>query len=138
MMQKRVVLIAGIVVVLVGAAVLGLTLQQSTATGTPVISQEELLERIDSHDEILILDVRTQREFDGGRVPGAKLIPHTEVMDRIDEIIDFMDKPVVVYCEAGGRARLAETQLREAGFTDLLHLDGDMRAWRTNGRPIEK
>jgi rhodanese-related sulfurtransferase len=137
-MQKRIVLAASLVTVLIGVAVFGLTLQQSTETGTPVISQEKLLERIDSDEEILILDVRTRREFDGGHVPGAKLIPHTEVMSRIDEIVEFLDKPVVVYCEAGGRARMAETQLREAGFTDLLHLAGDMRAWRANGHPVEK
>jgi phage shock protein E len=59
-------------------------------------------------------------------------------MDRFDEIAEFMDKPVVVYCEAGGRAGRAENELSEAGFTNLLHLEGDMRAWKANGRPLEK
>jgi rhodanese-related sulfurtransferase len=49
-----------------------------------------------------------------------------------------MNKPVVVYCEAGGRARRVETALREAGFTELLHLEGDMRSWKANNRPLEK
>jgi len=136
-MRNRIALVAGVAILLAGIAVFGLTLQ-TTQTATPVISQEKLLELIDSEEEILILDVRTQQEFDGGRVPGAVLIPHTEVMSRVGEIVDFLDKPVVVYCEAGGRARLAENELREAGFTNLQHLEGDMRAWKANGRPLEK
>jgi rhodanese-related sulfurtransferase len=136
-MRNRIALFAAVVALVVGLAVFGLTLQ-STNTATPVISQEEALELIDSGDEILILDVRTQREFDGGRVPGAVLIPHTELMDRFDEIAEFMNKPVVVYCEAGGRAGRAERELREAGFTNLLHLEGDMRAWKANARPLDK
>ncbi len=136
-MRNRIALFVAVAALLAGIAVYGLTLQAS-GSATPSISQEELLELIDTEDEILILDVRTQQEFNGGRVPGAVLIPHAEVMNRIEEIIDFMDKPVVVYCEAGGRAGRAETNLREAGFTNLLHLEGDMRAWKANARPLEK
>ncbi len=136
-MRNRIALFAAVLTAVAGIAVYGLTLQ-TTESATPVISQEELLELIDAEDEILILDVRTQREYDDGRVPGAVWIPHTEVMNRLEEIIEFMDKPVVVYCEAGGRARMAEGNLREAGFTNLLHLEGDMRAWKANARPLEK
>jgi phage shock protein E len=136
-MRNRIALFAAVVALVAGIAVFGLT-QQTTETATPVISQEEVLELIDAEDEILILDVRTPAEFDDGRVPGAVLIPHTEVMDRIEEIIEFLDKPVVVYCQAGGRAGRAENDLREAGFTNILHLEGDMRAWKANARPLEK
>jgi len=137
-MRNRIALAVGIAALLAGLAVFGLTLQTATETATPVISQDELLELIDAGDEILILDVRTQREYDGGRVPGSVLIPHAEVMNRLEEIVGFLDKPVVVYCEAGGRAGRAENELREAGFTNILHLDGDMRAWKANVRPLEK
>lgn len=136
-MRNRIVLFVAVLALVAGIAVFGLT-RQATQTATPVVSQEEVLELIDAGDDVLILDVRTQREFDGGRVPGAVLIPHAEVMARIDEIIEFMDKPVVVYCEAGGRAGRAESELYEAGFTNLLHLEGDMRAWKANARPLEK
>jgi len=136
-MRRRIALFAAVLAAVAGIAVYGLTLQ-TTESATPVISQEELLELIDAEDEILILDVRTQREYDDGRVPGAVLIAHTEVMNRLEEIIEFTDKPVVVYCQAGGRARMAEGNLREAGFTNLLHLEGDMRAWKANARPLEK
>ena len=137
-MRNRIVLLVGIAAVLAGIAVFGLTQQRATENATPVISQEELLELIDAEEDILILDVRTQREYDDGRVPGAVLIPHTEVVNRIEEIVDFMDKPVVIYCQAGGRARMAENNLSEAGFSNILHLEGDMRAWKANARPLEK
>jgi len=136
-MRNRIALFAAILAAVAGVAIYGLSLQ-APESATPIISQEELLELIDGEEEILILDVRSQQEFDEGRVPGAVLVPHTELVDRIEEISDFMDKPVVVYCQAGGRARMAENNLREAGFSNLLHLDGDMRAWKANARPLGK
>ena len=85
----------------------------------------------------LILDVRTPEEYARGHVPGAVNIPHTEVEARLDELSGDKDRPVVVYCERGGRAGQAEATLLAAGFTDLRHLEGDMSAWREAGRPTE-
>jgi phage shock protein E len=88
-------------------------------------------------ENALILDVRTREEFAAGHVPGALNIPHTEVEARLVELGGDQSRPVVVYCERGGRAEKAESQLASAGFSDLRHLEGDMSAWRASGRPIE-
>ena len=86
----------------------------------------------------LILDVRTSEEFASGHVPGAINIPYDEVGMRVDELGSDLDRTVVVYCERGGRAGKAEATLLAAGFTDLMHLEGDMLAWRSEGRPTIK
>lgn len=88
--------------------------------------------------DALILDVRTTDEFASGHVPGAINIPYDEVGMRVEEIGSDRDRTVVVYCESGGRAGKAEATLLASGFTDLVHLEGDMRAWRSEGRPTAK
>lgn len=84
----------------------------------------------------LILDVRTSQEFASGHVPGAINLPHTEIATRLAEVGDDRERPIVVYCERGGRASKAEAELLAAGFTRVLHLEGDMQDWRAKGRPL--
>ena len=85
----------------------------------------------------MILDVRTAEEFASGHVPGAVNVSHDQVSARLDELGSDLDRPVVVYCERGGRAGRAEAVLVDAGFSDVRHLEGDMSAWRAAGRPVE-
>jgi phage shock protein E len=87
--------------------------------------------------DVLILDVRSRTEFESGHVAGAINVPHDELSSRITELPGAPDRPVVVYCERGGRAGKAATVLAEAGYSDILHLEGDMSDWRASGRPIE-
>jgi phage shock protein E len=98
------------------------------------ISQDELLAAPAS---TLVLDVRTQDEFESGHVPGAVNIPHDELEVRVSEIDGYRDESVVVYCERGGRAGLAASVLLDAGFADVDHLEGDMSGWRARGLPSE-
>ena len=85
----------------------------------------------------LILDVRTTNEYAAGHVPSAVNVPHDQVTARLTELGDDLTRPVVVYCESGRRAGRAESVLLEAGFTDVRHLEGDMKAWRASGRVTE-
>lgn len=85
---------------------------------------------------LLILDVRSEGEYDRGHVPGAIHIPHSKLTQRLDELDGWQEKPVVIYCETGGRARNAASLLQAQGFKQVFHLDGDMREWRKSGREI--
>ena len=102
------------------------------------ISPVELLTRISSQNLSLILDVRTPGEFALGHVPTAINIPYTELAKRLGEIEYSKDQEVVVYCERGGRASIAEDTLHKAGFVRVRHLIGDMSSWRKAGNPIER
>ncbi|MBL8269541.1 rhodanese-like domain-containing protein [Steroidobacter sp.] len=111
----------------------------SHAGETPKIDQASLLKRIESKDSsLVILDVRSPEEFKAGHVPGAINIPYTHLPSRISEVADAADKDIVVYCAIGVRAELGAERLRENGFTKLLHLDGDMKAWEEKKRPLVK
>lgn len=103
------------------------------------ISQAELMQRIKAGRAGLILDVRSQQEYAEGHIPGAINIPHDQLSSRLAEIGSYKDKEIVLYCASGGRVGVAAQTLQPAGFRKLLHLDGDMNGWRSNGSlPIKK
>ena len=99
------------------------------------LTQQEFL--TNPPEGALILDVRTQAEFDAGHVPGAMNISHDELATRLDELDSAKDRAVVVYCRSGKRAGLASSVLLEAGYVNVLHLEGDMNAWNASGLPTE-
>jgi len=104
-----------------------------------LIGQEALLARLAAQDaELVVLDVRTGAEFAEGHVPGARNISHDEVGARLGELAGARDKDLVIYCRSGRRTGIAIETLRQAGFTRLLHLDGDFLGWTAAGRPVER
>lgn len=107
---------------------------QSDSPAVKEISQEEFLSSPPA--DALILDVRTEAEFGSGHVPGAVNIPHGELASRLSEL-PSTDQPVVVYCRSGKRAGMASSVLLDAGYTNILHLEGDMNAWQASGLPTE-
>ncbi|TAN84552.1 MAG: rhodanese-like domain-containing protein [Gallionella sp.] len=103
------------------------------------ISQVELMQRIKANHPGLILDVRSPEEYAEGHIPGAVNIPHDQLSSRLAEIGSYKNKDVVLYCKSGRRAGVAANTLRAAGFSKLLHLDGDMNGWLSKGDlPIKK
>lgn len=90
----------------------------------------ELAERIRAESAPLVLDVRTRREYARGHIPGAVNIPYDELRGRLDELDGDKTAEVVVYCQMGQLAVLAEDVLARAGYTNVRNLEGHMRAWR--------
>jgi rhodanese-related sulfurtransferase len=103
-----------------------------------VISQDTLLEQLQNGESPIILDVRTPREYQQGHVPGAVNLPYQQIGRRMAELEQIRDRQVVVYCEVGPRARVAQSMLEQAGFTDVQHLAGDMAGWRRARLPVSR
>jgi len=98
------------------------------------ITATELKQRIDNGDDIQIIDVREQVEFDVARIPNSKLIPLGQVLNRMDEIDQTRD--TVVHCKGGGRSARAIEALKRAGFTgSLTNLHGGIMAWSNEVDP---
>lgn len=108
----------------------------SLANDLPDIAPAKLLAT--NTQDWLILDVRSAEEYAEGHVPGAINIAHTALASRIEEISEFSDKPVVVYCRSGFRAGKAGDILQQANFKDVRHLDGDIMAWKDAGYEMKK
>lgn len=77
----------------------------------------------------LLLDVREQEEHQFAALPGSKLIPLRQIPDRTDQIADWKDKDVVVYCHHGVRSLQAIGWLSQLGFTKLRNLTGGIDQW---------
>ena len=100
------------------------------------VSQQDVLKA--ENKDWLIIDVRSAEEFADGHVPGAINIAHTEIAEQLPSIIAHQNKPVVLYCRSGYRARKAANVLSENNFSDIRHLEGDMKGWLEAGLTVEK
>jgi rhodanese-related sulfurtransferase len=86
----------------------------------------------------LILDVRDDAEFAAGHIQGAKHIPVAELLARMKEIEKFKDKPVLVHCQKGMRAKGACSILKAQQFSQLHSLQGGLDAWVEAKMPLIK
>lgn len=102
------------------------------------IDSADLEARMAAPDEQpALVDVRTGSEYAGGHLPGAINIPVQALPFRMSEVaVQERSGPVVVYCAHGPRAGLAGFFLRLAGYSQVMHLQGDIRTWREEGRPL--
>ena len=88
------------------------------------ISPEEAKVLMDTQEDYVILDVRTQEEFDTGHIPGAVLIPNTEIADRAEQELPDKDQLLLVYCRSGNRSKQASQILVELGYTNIREFGG--------------
>ena len=68
---------------------------------------------------LVIVDVRTQQEYDAGHVQGAILIPYDQMEQRWQELQQYRDQPLLLYCRSGRRSGIAIDVLKSKGFTQL-------------------
>ena len=88
------------------------------------ISQEEAKEMMDTQ-EVIILDVREQDEYDSGHIPGAVLLPVGTIDEETAaEVIPEKDSTVLVYCRSGNRSKTASSALAGLGYTNIYEFGG--------------
>ena len=98
------------------------------------ITQEEAKEMMDTQ-EVIILDVREQDEYDSGHIPGAVLLPVGTIdEDTAAEVISEKDSTVLVYCRSGNRSKTASSALAELGYTNIYEFGG-INTWTYETEP---
>jgi len=98
---------------------------------TPAITAQDLHDRQESADKLLVIDVRDTGEYKSGHVPGAINIPQKKLERQLDKLSDA--NGVVLYCINGSRTRLAEQTLIENDVDNVFHLEGGLFGWRKGG-----
>ena len=88
------------------------------------ITAEEAKQIMDTEEGCIILDVRTQEEYDEGHIPGAILIPNTEIEAKAEEVLTDKDQLILVYCRSGRRSKIAAEALVELGYTNIKEFGG--------------
>ena len=93
----------------------------------PEIFPQELKQKLDDNESVLLLDVREPSEYDIVHLEGARLIPLNTLPQDIDNLPS--DQEIVVYCHHGQRSLYAVAYLQQNGFTDAKNLIGGIDQW---------
>ena len=88
------------------------------------ISADEAKAIMDSGQDYVLLDVRTQEEFDAEHIPGAVLIPHEEITAQASGLLPDKDALILVYCRSGRRSKIAAQALADLGYTNVKEFGG--------------
>ena len=88
------------------------------------ISGAEAKALMDSESGYIIIDARTQSEYDEGHIPGAILIPYDEIADRAEKELPDKNQLILVYCRSGRRSKIAAEELVKLGYTNVKEFGG--------------
>ena len=93
--------------------------------------------RLDRGELFAFVDVREDSEFAVDRARGARHIGRGVLERDIESLIPDKAAPIVLYCGGGFRSALAAESLAKMGYTNVVSMDGGIRAWREAGYPLE-
>lgn len=88
------------------------------------ITPEEAHQRLQKEKDIILLDVRTQEEYEQQHIVGSTLLPLDNLKDGIGDIVREKDTTIFVYCRSGNRSATASKILRDIGYTSVYDMGG--------------
>lgn len=88
------------------------------------MTSQEAKEIMDTKTGYVIVDVRTQEEYDQGHIPGAICIPNETINDKKLSELKNSDQMILVYCRSGNRSRQAAKKLADIGYTNVIDFGG--------------
>jgi phage shock protein E len=124
------------------AAAPSTTITDSTTTETidratlPVNIDTATTAQLLGQEDVVVLDVREQWEYDEGHIPGVVHIPMNDIPANLSQIPT--DKTVIVTCRSGNRSNQVTDYLRQNGFTNVHNMSGGILAWQSAQLPIEQ
>ena len=130
--QIGLLIVVGLVIYLILQAG-GRTNNNASASLPNEISVSEAFTKYQSG--ALVLDVRTQEEWNEFHAPNTTLIPLDQLAARVNEVPK--DREIVVVCRSGNRSQEGRDILLNAGFTQVTSMKGGLTEWRASGYPIE-
>ena len=88
------------------------------------ITMEDAATLLESENDYLILDVRTEQEYFSGHIPGAMCIPNEDIDETVVEILPDKEQVIFVYCRSGNRSKQAAEKLANLGYTNIVEIGG--------------
>ena len=98
--------------------------EKLTAIGYEQISGAEARALMESESGYIIIDARTQSEYDEGHIPGAILIPEYEIASRAENELPDKNQLILIYCRSGRRSKIAAEELVKLGYTNVKEFGG--------------
>ena len=99
----------------------------------PHISSQQLAGYLSGEEDFVLLDIRTETEYEAGHIQGAEWFPRGKLEYYIQELIKDPNSRIVLYCRTGGRSALATLTLKDMGYTNVFDLDGGFKEWVAEG-----
>ena len=114
----------------------GHQLLEEAKTRIREVSARDVLHMRERGEDFAMIDVREDREWNLGHVPGAVHVARGTLEGRIEGAVP-RERKVVLYCARGNRSALAADTMREMGYGDVASLAGGIQAWVDAGGEIE-
>jgi phage shock protein E len=110
----------------------------TSAADAKNITVDEAAKLVQTNTNVVVLDVRTPREFESGHIKGATNINFND--KDFAKKIGALDKnkTYIIHCAAGGRSGKACEQIKTLDFKNMLHMNEGFNKWKEAGKPVEK
>ncbi len=115
-----------------------LRLVEDAKRGVSECSAEDVKRRLDAGEKLVLVDVREESEFAADHIAGAMHLSKGIIERDIEVRVPEHDQEIILYCGGGFRSALAASNLGKMGYTNVISMDGGMRAWREANYPVEK
>jgi len=102
----------------------------------PHISSQQLSEYLSGDESFILLDIRTEAEYQAGHIQGAQWFARGRLEYYIQDLIKDPDSKIVLYCRTGGRSALATLTLQDMGYNNVVDLNGGFKEWVSDGNSI--
>lgn len=102
--------------------------ESGSSGGYHKLTAEEAKAMMDGSEDIIVVDVRTQEEYDEGHIPNSVLIPNETITQTPPEQLPDKDATILIYCRSGNRSRQAAEKLLAMGYTNIYDFGG-IRDW---------
>jgi len=102
------------------------------------VSVDDVKDKLDSGEKLLLVDVREESEYAKDHLPGAIHLGKGVIERDIEVRVPDLNSAVVLYCGDGFRSALAADNLQKMGYTNVLSMDGGVRGWREKGYPFTR
>ncbi len=115
-----------IIMLLISLSLFGLTACQGDENNATYeqITPQQAKEIMDTEQDYIIIDARTEEEFAEGHIENAILIPEYEIKDRAEKELPDKDALILVYCRSGRRSKIASEELVKLGYTNVKEFGG--------------
>ena len=115
-----------IIMLLISLSLFGLTACQNGGNNATYeqITPQQAKEIMDTEQDYIIIDARTQEEFAEGHIEDEILIPEYEIKDRAEKELPDKDALILVYCRSGRRSKIASEELVNLGYTNVKEFGG--------------
>lgn len=116
-------------ILMIALVIGGLFMFMQNGNANQTMKYEELQNKLNAQENFVLLDVRTQEEFDAGHIASAILLPYDEIALKAATVLPEKEKEIVLYCRSGRRSAIAKKALVELGYKDVEDFGGINR-WK--------